>query len=308
MRRIKWISLFLAMGLLLVCAGSALADAGGFSGDSDYGGGWDFGGSDWDSDSWDSGGSIFFLGGGDGDGGGGVPFWAFLVALVVVIVWFRSKRGKGNASRSGSGTGGTPGAALSRPEGENIGVDGIRRGDPNFSEQLFLEDVANRYVKLQNAWTSQDWEPMRMLMTDALYAQFERQLNAMRQKGYVNHVDRIAVLGTRILGCWQDAGKQSVTVELRTRIVDYTVDASGKVVQGNPNKELFMGYEWTMIRSRDAKTDSFEGERRTACPACGAPVLLNASNRCEYCGSLLSASEHGWVVSAIRGLYQRSGS
>lgn len=307
MRRIKWISLFLALGLLLACAGSVLADAGGFSGDSDYGGGggWDSGGSDWGSDSdWGSGGGIFFLGGGGGDGG--FPVWLIVIIVIVVIIALRSRRGGGGGGAARGG--GAPGATLSRPEGENIGVDGIRKNDPGFSEQLFLEDVANRYVKLQNAWTAQDWEPMRMLMTDALYAQFERQLNAMKLKGHVNHVDRIAVLGTRILGCWQDAAKQTITVELRTRIVDYTVDASGKVVQGNPNRELFMGYEWTMIRSRDAKTETFEGERRTVCPACGAPVLLNASNRCEYCGSLLSASEHGWVISAIRGLYQRSGS
>ena len=161
---------------------------------------------------------------------------------------------------------------------------------------------------MQNAWTAKDWEPMRMLMTDSLFAQFGNQLEAMKRANRTNYVERIAVLGTRVTGIYRDKVNDIITVEVRTRIVDYTKDdRTDKVISGNPNKELFMTYEWTMVRPIGVKTEDFKGERRTVCPACGAPLPINASNRCEYCGTLVSASEHDWVISSIRGISQVSG-
>ncbi|MEL7609537.1 MAG: TIM44-like domain-containing protein [Bacillota bacterium] len=303
--RIKRLLAFvLACCLIAVIAVGSLADAGGFAGDSDYGS--SGGSSDWGSSSdWDSSGSSsggFIVGSDDSGGFGGFGFTSILVIIVIVYVVYR-------ASQKGAGAGRpvAPGASYSTPQGRNIGVAALQAEDPNFSEQAFLEGIANRYVKLQQAWMAKDWEPMRMLMTDALYAQFERQLGDFIRNRQTNRVERIAVLGARILGCWRDDVNDILTIELRTRIVDYVVDdMTGNVVRGDPNRELFMTYEWTLVRSIGVKTDSFEGERKTSCPSCGAPVLLNASNRCTYCGTLISASEHDWVISAIRGISQRS--
>lgn len=298
----RLLALVLACCLIALMAVGSLADVGGFSGDSDYGGGSDWGSSsDWDSSD-SSYGSGYVVGSDDSDGSGGFGFMSVLVLIVVVYFIYR-------ASKKGAGAGRpvAPGASYSTPQGQNIGVATLRTEDPNFSEQAFLEGVSNRYVKLQQAWMAKDWEPMRMLLTDALYAQFERQLGDLIRARQTNRVERIAVLGAKILGCWRDEANDIITVELRTRIVDYVVDdATGSVVRGDPNRELFMTYEWTLVRSTGVKTDSFEGERKTSCPSCGAPVLLNASNRCTYCGTLISASEHDWVISAIRGISQRS--
>ena len=223
----RWLSLVLALVLLVACASYALADAGSFSGDSDYGGSWDSGSdwssSDWDSDSnWSSSSdSYYYDDDGDSEGGGG--WLGIAIALVIIYLIIKGRGGKGG---KGGGKPVAPGASYSTPKGENIGLDGLKAKDPDFSEQAFLEDVSNRYTKLQNAWMDQDWEPMRMLLTDALYSQMERQLNVLKGKGYVNKVERICVLGAKILGCWEDEVNQTVTVELRTRIVDYTVDLS----------------------------------------------------------------------------------
>ena len=48
-------------------------------------------------------------------------------------------------------------------------------------------------------------------------------------------------------------------MELRTRIVDYTVkDATGEVVSGSKTAEKFLTYEWTLIRSKDSVTPDKE--------------------------------------------------
>ena len=69
----------------------------------------------------------------------------------------------------------------------------LRAKDPNFSVQAFLEKVANDYVQMQRCWQDKNWEPMRPLMTDALYSQFDRQLDELRRSGQTNYVERIAL-------------------------------------------------------------------------------------------------------------------
>ena len=49
-----------------------------------------------------------------------------------------------------------------------------------------------------------------------------------------------------------------------------------------------------------------DAEKNDTCPNCGAPVSLSQSGQCEYCGSVLISGAYDWVVSAIRGISQRS--
>lgn len=285
--------------LLMLTAGMTMADAGGFSGDSDYGGGsgdssWSFddGGGDWSSSDNGS-----FVGGLPVlQGGFGFMNFVIIAAIVLMII---SRYKKSSANNDGGGI---------APQSANMGIQTLRNLDPGFSESMFIEDVSNMYVKLQQAWTAKDWEPMRMLMTEALYSQFERQLEPYITNRQTNHVDRIAVLSANITGFYQDEANDIITVGLSTRIVDYVSDdATGNIIRGSNTQELFMTYEWTLIRSKGVITHIDGGETRTICKACGAPMLLKQSNRCEYCGTLMKSGEYDWVISNIRGISQQTG-
>ena len=290
--------------LLLLCAFalmfqlSGLAEAGNFAGDSDFGGG-DFGGGDWDSD-WDS--DWGFSGSGSGSGGGG-PFslvFAAVVVVIILVVAFSKKKG-------GASTGGCP--AVSAPARQYRSMQEFKTLDPNFSEAVFCEKIGNLYVMMQNLWQEKNWEPMRAHMTDDLYNQFARQLDAYIRNRQTNHVDRIAVLSVQPLGFYQDERNDSVVVRVQTRICDYvTDDATGKLIRGSQTRELFMTYEWTMIRTKGMQTGAADGVTTFSCPNCGAPMDLTYSAKCEYCGTVANNSKYDWVIAQIRGVSQRSGS
>ncbi|MDD4797361.1 MAG: TIM44-like domain-containing protein, partial [Eubacteriales bacterium] len=180
--------------------------------------------------------------------------------------------------------------------------------DPAFSAEAVLERVGNMYVQMQDAWEQKRWEPIRMLMTDVLFHQFNRQLGEMIQKRQTNHVDNIAVLDSRITAYTQDDTNDVLRVLLKTRIVDYyTDDATGNLIRGSKTRELFMTYEWTLIRRKGVKTDASFGRTYQRCPACGAPLAINQSGKCEFCGVVVSHGEYDWVIAAIRGISQQSG-
>ena len=163
----SWKKLLVIFALLLAFSFAFVsrADFGDFSGDSDFGsydsGGWDssdfgwdsdWGDSDWGSTSsgWDSGPVIFY-------GGGGGAASSMLTLIIGAIILYRILQ----AMKVQQGSHGQPVSLgnLPRPRGEDIST--YVRLDPNFDRMALQEQLANRYVQMQNAWQNQDIEPLK---------------------------------------------------------------------------------------------------------------------------------------------------
>ncbi|MDR0840632.1 MAG: 39S ribosomal protein L45 [Christensenellaceae bacterium] len=320
-------SLLLAALLLcavLLCPLLAQADFGSFSGDSDYGSssGWDSGsswdsGNSWDSgsswdddDSWGSGGSGGFIGGSTAGGdsgwvatpsgqssGGSFASFVVPVIIVVLIIVFISRRGKNNPVMPG---GQLTAASALQP------MDSYAAEDAGFNASALQEKLGNLYVQMQNAWQAKDLDPLRPYLTDAFYAQMERQLSDFARTNRTNYVERISVLSVLLRGWYRSGDSDHIVAALRTRIVDYTLDDNtGAVVAGNRSRELFMEYEWDMARPTGQVTGAASEMTSVHCPSCGAPLSINHSAKCPYCDAIVTLAEHDWAIFAIKGISQR---
>ena len=66
-----------------------------------------------------------------------------------------------------------------------------------------------------------------------------------------------------------------------------------------------MTYEWDLLRPTGTKTDAASGEtKRITCPGCGAPLSINTTAKCPYCGRVVTLDEHDWALCAIKGISQ----
>lgn len=256
-----------------------------------------------------------------------------MVIMVVVLIWIVTRITTKRNSRSGSSyrsgtahrsasrypsSGTARQAQTKRQEKYVAGADPIDPSllqpmtryaslDPDFDAAALCEMISNLYVRMQNCWTDKNIEALRPYFTDAYFTQMERQLQQLKKKGYTNHVDRIAVLGIKLKGYRQLDDTDHIYAEIRTRIVDYTVeDATKNLISGSRTAEKFMVYEWDLARDSSVKTEDQDGLRKITCPNCGAPLDINASARCEYCDSVIQLEEHDWVISSIKGLSQRT--
>ena len=297
------------LGLVIMPLGTR-ADFGDFAGDSDYdSGGWDSGGWDNDYDSgWDSGNSYNWDDDDDyssshsSSGGSDSTVFAFTVgAIAVCTVMGMSKNSRKNNKKTEHHTY-TP-----KPKNELRSIYEYLNVDPNFSTYDFQEKVSNLYVRFQNEWQNKNIEPLRPYMTSAMFAQMDRQLDKYRQNNQTNHVDRIAVLDTLILGWKQENGLDIIVIQLDTRIVDYvTDDNTGAIVRGDNTHEKFMTYEWTLVRTTGVTTSKSAGTTSQTCPYCGAHIDMNQNAVCEYCGSVLTTDTFDWAVSNIKGISQHT--
>lgn len=300
----KWTAKILVFALcllLMMLPAFAGADFGDFSGDSDYGGSWDSG-SDWSSSSWDSDYSSGSYYDDDSDVSGidiGISL-AVMAAIVVLGLIFdvSEKRKKKKQQNKPQGAQRTPDSRL-QPIGD------LAVTDPSFDANAMQEKISNLYVQMQNCWTDKNIESLRPYFTDAFFTQMERQLNGLKSRGLTNHVDRIAVLGVNLRGFYKQGGDEHLIVELRTRIVDYTVqDSDKKLVSGDRNREKFMTYEWDMCRAEGSVTTREGAMQSVSCPGCGAPLSINTTAKCPYCGRVVTLDEHDWALCAIKGISQ----
>lgn len=302
--------LALAMALMLVLAimvspVPGIADAGSFSGGSDYGGSdyggsdWSSSGSDWSSSDWSSSDYSSSSGGG-GEWSLGTTITVAAIVIIIVIVSGRNKKG-GSGSSGGSRIAGAERTVLP------MTIEDLKKQDPAFSEEKMKEKIGNLYVRMQECWQNKTWEEMRTGMDDAIFNQFNAQLNSLIKAGKTNYVDDIAVLGVDLTGFGQDDKHDIVTALVRVRIKDYTVDdATGAVVSGSKTAEKFMTYEWTMIRTKGAKSFERTEDAAKNCPNCGAPLDLNATAKCQYCGAVIQSADFDWVIKTIKGISQQT--
>lgn len=303
----KWtakILVFVLCILLMMLPAFAGADFGDFSGDSDYGGSWDSG-SDWSSSSWDSDYSSGSYYDDDSDVSGidiGISLAVMAAIVVLSLIFDVSEKRK---KKKQHGAHGRPQGAQRTPDSRLQPLGDLAVTDPSFDANAMQEKISNLYVQMQNCWTDKNIESLRPYFTDAFFTQMERQLNGLKSRGLTNHVDRIAVLGVNLRGFYKQGGDEHLIVELRTRIVDYTVqDSDKKLVSGDRNREKFMTYEWDMCRAEGSVTTREGAMQSVSCPGCGAPLSINTTAKCPYCGRVVTLDEHDWALCAIKGISQ----
>ena len=136
----------------------------------------------------------------------------------------------------------------------------------------------------------------------------DRQLEEFRKTHRTDYTERIAVLDVSLKGWRQSAGRDYITVGLTSRIVSYILDdVTGKLISGDKNREKFMEYEIELSRKSGVITQAeTSGAKSATCPHCGAPIKLNASAKCEYCGSVITNVNTDWAICGMKGISQRT--
>jgi len=259
--------------------------------------------------------------GGGGDGGGGGGDWGVLIgyllglfiehptlgAIVFVIlliyVLIKRKKHKKQASDPGYINQQVNQQAQSEVTMDytNVVATEIQAIDPNFSSDKFIGFAREVFMKIQEAWTTKDWKPIRPFESETLFNQHKQQLDEYIRLGKTNVIEKIGIKHCSLHSFKQDGDKEVLTVWLNAVLRDYVIDdATKKVLESDPNRDWYMKYEMVFNRKAGLKTDpGKKGNAITNCPNCGAPTEVTSSGQCTYCGSVITNGEHDWVLTDI---------
>ena len=183
----------------------------------------------------------------------------------------------------------------------SIVADEIHTIDPDFSSDKFIGFAREVFMKIQEAWTTKDWKPIRPFESETLFNQHKQQLDEYIRLGKTNVVEKIGIKHCSLHSFRQDGDKEVLIVWLNAVMRDYVIDdETKKVLESDPNRDWYMKYEMVFNRKAGLKTNpGKKGNTITNCPNCGAPTEITSSGQCAYCGSVITNGEHDWVLTDI---------
>ena len=190
------------------------------------------------------------------------------------------------------------------PSKSHIYAEKIKEIDPNFSEEKMISFAKDLFVKLQNAWTARDWEPMRPFETESLFEQHKAQVQGYIDTNRINVMDRIAVNYAYLYNFRQEGDRDILEIALKSTMKDYIIDATTKhLLEGSRTQDRTTVYKLTFERKTGVLTPEGTAQIKTTnCPNCGAPTEITSAGKCEYCGSVITTGANTWVLSGLEPL------
>jgi predicted lipid-binding transport protein (Tim44 family) len=148
------------------------------------------------------------------------------------------------ASGHGPGTPGGATASSARPRNAAVRDEiGIQQADYGAFEQLLNA--------IQTAYGQEDRNTLRSHTTPEMASYLEQELAENSARGVVNRVSDVRLLQGDLAEAWREGSNEYATVAMRFSLIDTTVDqATGKIVEGDPNRPTEATELWTFIRPR----------------------------------------------------------
>ena len=173
----------------------------------------------------------------------------------------------------------------------------FEKNNPGFSWGEFQARARLIFEELQAAWSTLNWERARPHETDNLFQMHQYWIDAYKRQHLRNVVDQVRITGMQPVKITEDAFYVSITVRIGAGALDYTVNEKGNIITGSNTVLRYWTEYWTFIRSRKAKAGMTTTDLN--CPNCGAPLKINSSGVCQFCGGKITSGEFDWVLSRI---------
>ena len=226
-----------------------------------------------------------------------------VLILLIVVLWLRRRKANKQASDPSFINQQVNNQVQSdtTPDYSAMVAAQIQAIDPAFSSDKFIGFAREVFMKIQEAWTTKDWKPIRPFESETLFNQHKQQLDEYIRLGKTNVVEKIGIKHCSLHSFQQDGDKEVLVVWLNAVMRDYVIeDATKNVLESDPNRDWYMKYEMVFNRKAGVKTDpGRKGNAITNCPNCGAPTEITSSGQCSYCGSVITNGEHDWVLTDI---------
>jgi predicted lipid-binding transport protein (Tim44 family) len=253
------------------------------------------------------GGGDFDSGGGGGDDGIGfiiqiilwivmeLPFpWNLIVSGIIIAAFIIGS--KMTAKKVKAQT------ILNRlPAGDTVkkapGREAFMKNNPDFSEEAFLDNVKDAFLRIQKSWEVQNLSGVRKFISDGVYQRFNTQfimMGLLKQKNTMSGIDIKNVYIDRIDS---DGLYDIIHTAVHASITDSFTSALDPSLNTGGTEE-FVEY-WSFLKKRGKPRKDIY--RSDSCPNCGAPLPADMGevSKCASCGTLTNSGEYDWVLSEI---------
>ncbi len=130
----------------------------------------------------------------------------------------------------------------------------IKRADPGFDEQAFIEGAKAAFEMIVNAFASGDKETLRNLLGRTVLTQFSAAIDQRKAAGETLSTTFVGVDQATITKATLQRTVAKIDVKIASRQINVTRDKDGKIVEGDPTEIDQLIDIWSFerdIRSKD---------------------------------------------------------
>lgn len=134
----------------------------------------------------------------------------------------------------------------------NKGLRTIRKQDPTFSPQSFLDGARVAYEMVVTAFAKGDKKTLKSLLSDDVYGGFSHAIDERNNKGDTINFTFVGIDKIELVDAQMQNHDAQLTIRIESEIISATYDDDQKLIDGDPQAIAEIKDIWTF--SRDVKS------------------------------------------------------
>ena len=188
------------------------------------------------------------------------PFLDIIIlGLLALFLGFRLKNLLGDRSGYGEDVNNLETYNEKKPDNNNVinlnkkkisgeGLEVLKKGDPNFSEEEFIIGAKQAFKIIIEAFVDSDVEKLKPLIDYELLKSFTKSISEREARQEKQFVDIISIIKLDIINISLNDNVASISIKIESEQIKYTIDKNDKIIDGNQEISEIIKDKWVLER------------------------------------------------------------
>ncbi len=188
------------------------------------------------------------------------PFLDIIIlGLLALFLGFRLKNLLGDRSGYGEDVNNLETYNEKKPDNNNVinlnkkkisgeGLEVLKKGDPNFSEEEFIIGAKQAFKIIIEAFVDSNVEKLKPLIDYELLKSFTKSISEREARQEKQFVDIISIIKLDIIKISLNDNVASISIKIESEQIKYTIDKNDKIIDGNKDVSEIIKDKWVLER------------------------------------------------------------
>ena len=128
------------------------------------------------------------------------------------------------------------------------GLETLKKVDPNFSEEEFLDGAKQAFKIIIEAFVDSDIEKLKPLIDYELLKSFTKSISEREARQEKQFVDIISITKLDIINISLNDNVASISIKIESEQIKYTIDKNDTIIDGNKEVSEIIKDKWVLER------------------------------------------------------------
>ncbi len=138
------------------------------------------------------------------------------------------------------------------------GLEALKKCDPNFSEEEFLDGAKQAFKIIIEAFVDSDIEKLKPLIDYELLKSFTKSISEREARQEKQFVDIISINKLDIINISLVDNIASISIKIESEQIKYTINKNDKIIDGNKEVSEIIKDKWVLERDTSSNNPNWK--------------------------------------------------